>query len=122
MATEMYYAAGALAALVVGILTYVATRRRDVEDDRQKLFDDALALAEAHKDAWRKATDELEGLSQQVCLLTEEVEDLRESVRLGIREGEMWRGVATEIATEFHDEVGRFPLAWPKDQPLPVVP
>ena len=65
MATEMYYAAGALAALVVGILTYVATRRRDVEDDRQKLFDDALALAEAHKDAWRKATDELEGLREK---------------------------------------------------------
>lgn len=120
MIEALPYGIGALAALTTGILVYVATRKRDRVDDRSKLFDDALDLAAAHKDAWEKATDEVESLRAELALLRDEIEDLRASVKLGIREGEMWRGVAVDLATEFHGETGRFPLAWPLAEPHPL--
>ena len=122
METSWPYILGAIAAAMTGLLVYVATRKRDTSDERAKLFDDALQLAEAHKDAWEQATVEVESLRGELALLKDEIEDLRASVKLGIREGEMWRGVAVDVATEFHSETGRFPLAWPDNEPLPVVP
>ena len=119
MAEMMPYILGALAAAMTGLLVYVSTRKRDVVDERAKLFDDALELASAHKAAWEKATCEIEELRQEIAQLRDEIEDLRGSVKSAIREGEMWRGVAVAVAQEHKRATGHFPLAWPKNEPLP---
>ena len=120
METSWPYILGAIAAAMTGLLVYVATRKRDTVDERAKLFDDALQLAEAHKDAWEKATAEVEELRCEIAELRQEIVSLRDSVHQAIREGEMWRGVAVDIAKEFKQETGRFPLAWPDNEPLPA--
>ena len=112
---------GAAAAAIVGVFVYVATRKRDKVDDRSKLFDDALQLATAHKESWEKATAEIEVLRQEIAKLRDEINELRTAVRLGIREGEMWRGVAVEAYTAYFTETGKSPLWWPKGQPCPEV-
>lgn len=121
MAELAPYLLGAIASIVVGVFVFVATRSRDKEDSRAKLFDDALELAAAHKEAWEKATCEIEELRQEISQLRDEIEDLRGSVRSSIREGEMWRGVAVAVAQEHRRKTGAFPLAWPKNEPLPEV-
>lgn len=120
MAEWMPYLLGASAAVISGLLVYWSTRKRDTVDERAKLFDDALELATAHKDAWEKATDEIEVLRVEIEGLRREVEGLRSQVGSAIREGEMWRGVAVNAYQAEVRRTGIHPLWWPKGQPCPA--
>ena len=114
------YVLGAFASIIVGVFVYHSTRKRDKDDSRSKLFDDALDLAAAHKEAWENASCEIEELRQEIAKLRDEIDDLRGSVKSAIREGEMWRGVAVAVAQEHKQKTGAVPLAWPKNEPLPA--
>lgn len=120
MAELAPYLLGAIASVTVGVFVFIASRARDKDDSRAKLFDDALDLASAHKEAWEKASCEIEELRQEISQLRDEIEDLRGSVKSAIREGEMWRGVAVAVAVEHKRKTGMVPLAWPAGEPFPA--
>lgn len=121
MAELIPYILALLGAVITGVLVYVATRLRDKDESRARLFDDALQLATAHKEAWEDASDELETLRQEVEKLTREVEALRSQVAQAIRDGEMWRGVAVHAYQEEVRRTGNHPLWWPKGEPCPAM-
>jgi len=105
---------GTLTAGAIGFLTFRVTRNRLRADQSSMLFDDAIELSSAYKEAYTLATSEIQGLRLDVQALRGEVTDL-------IRAGEMWRAAAYRAAEECDDGEGVAPFWWPRGEPLPDV-
>ena len=105
--------ATAIAAALVGWLTYRSQKEKNRSEARSDMFEDSRALANDYKEAY-------DDLRKEMYELREEIEGLRNEIRELIREGEMWRGVAHAAATEYRRAApGVAPKWWPSNEPLP---
>jgi hypothetical protein len=100
-----------LVAAGVGWLTYIVANRTSKADAASTLFDDASALKDDYKEAYLALKREIGELRDEIAELRVEMSDCGK-----------WEGVAVAVTTEFHEETGFFPLAWPDSEAHPACP
>lgn len=85
------------------------------------LFDNALELAQAQKDLTEQHKRAAEEANAALRSVTEKAHELEHTLFTMMADVDKWREVAVGVTTEFHEETGRFPLAWPSTEPHPAV-
>ncbi len=88
-------------------------------DERTEMFDDALQLAKAQKEAKLEAIAAYKEMCEAMKALTAEADTLRDTVQGLMIDVDRWRGVAVAGVKAEVERTGSVPLWWPPEEPLP---